>query len=417
MRIKLTTLIFVGLIFLVRAASAQDAGYAVEKITDNIYKLSYQATGYVVKVIAFVGDDGILLIDTGHKPKAEALKAKLLELWQGSPKVIIISHEHIEHLGGTEIFGKSPIVIGHSSLRTVLKQGHFLFDEFTDATYPDIAFSDSLSVFFNGEEIKLISVAGGHSGSDIIVWFTKSAVACVDGLCNWPYFPSIDNKSGDVLEYPEAVKRVIDLLPSNTKIIPGHGQDCTMTEFRQFHDMLVQTRDIVKSELAKGKTVEALQKDDVLKDFKSYEGSYTSADKWIEYLVKGCQEHTSNTLKSLYEPMYYTLKEKGIDSAIAHYNMLKLNHASEYEFKETTPAVIGYLLFEQGRYPEAIRFFQLSLNEYPKGVYANLSYDYLGQSFEKTNDFAQALMSYKKLLELTPEDTATARKVKELEKK
>jgi len=97
-KLTFTALVYASLLFCVQAAPAQDNGYTVEQLSDHIYKLSYQATGYVVKVIASVGDDGILLIDTGHKQKADALKAKLMELWQGTPKVIIISHEHIEHL-------------------------------------------------------------------------------------------------------------------------------------------------------------------------------------------------------------------------------------------------------------------------------------------------------------------------------
>lgn len=415
MKLTFTALVYASLLFCVQAAPAQDNGYTVEQLSDHIYKLSYQATGYVVKVIASVGDDGILLIDTGHKQKADALKAKLMELWQGTPKVIIISHEHIEHLGGTEIFGKSPIVIGHNSLRSVLKHGHFLFDEYTDATLPDIALSDSLSLFFNGEEIKVVSVAGGHSGSDIIVWFTKSAVACVDGLCNWPYFPSIDDVTGDVRKYPDAARRVIDMLPSNTKIIPGHGRDCSMADFRQFHNMLIQTSEIVKTELAKGKSVETLQKDDVLKDFRSYEGAYTSTDAWIEYLAKGIQNRPPDTRKSIYEAMYYALKEKGIDSATARYSMLKQNHEREYDMEETTPAVIGYLLYHQGKYPETIGFLQLGLKEYPEGAYTDMSYRYLGKAFEQTNDMGHALRNYRKLLAHDPTDTATASKIRELE--
>ncbi len=399
-------------------ASAQDGGdYSVTELNDHIFKLSYDAGGYVVKVIASVGEDGILLVDTGDKEKAEALKAKLQELWQGAPQIIILTHEHIEHFGGNEIFGNSPIVIGHSSLRTRLKQGYFLFNEFTEATFPDIAFHDSLSLYFNGEEIRLISLAGGHSGSDIIVWFTKSNIACVAALCNWPHFPSIDGKTGDVLKYVDAVKNVIELLPTNIKIVSGHGEDCSMKELRDFHDMLVQTRSIVENELTKGKTLEAIQKEDALKDFKHYEGGYTSVDKWIEYLANGLQGKAKDTRKNLFEPMYYALKDKGIDSALILYASLKRDHAEEYEFKETTPAIIGYILFENQRYAEAIGFFKLSVQEYPQGAYAGLSYDYLGKAFEKTGDIKQAIESYRKLLELNPEDSAAAEALKALENK
>ncbi|MCK9991449.1 MAG: hypothetical protein RugAbin2_02463, partial [Rugosibacter sp.] len=68
------------------------------------------------------------------------------------------------------------------------------------------------------------------------------------------------------------------------------------------------------------------------------------------------QSRPRDTRKSMYETMYYTLKEKGVDAAVAHFSLLKRDHADEYEFDETTPAVIGYLLFNRGKYPEAIGF-------------------------------------------------------------
>ena len=326
-----------------------------------------------------------------------------------------ISHEHIEHIGGTEIFGTTPTVIGHPSLRTVLKSRHFLFEEYTEATLPELMVDDTLTLRFNGEDIRLIAVPGGHSGSDIIVWFTGSAVACVDGLCNWPHYPSIDNTTGDVLQFPDIVKRIIDLLPQNTRVIPGHGQDCTMQEFRQFHDMLLRTQKIVSGELAAGRTLEQMQQDSILRDFASFEGSYTSADAWIEYLVKGNQGRPNDTRKSSYEPMYYTLKEKGLDSALAHYETLAREHAGEYNLDETSPAIIGYLLFHQSRFPDATGFFQLSLKLYPSGGYAGLSRVYLGKAFEQTGDIPRALEYYREALLSDPADTATARKIEELE--
>ncbi|SYZ74785.1 putative Beta-lactamase [Candidatus Zixiibacteriota bacterium] len=417
MMIILKSLILISLIISVQVVSAQESrDYSVKKIRDHIYELSYDAGGYPVKIIASVGNDGILLVDSGERERAEALKAKLLEMWKGAPAVIILTHEHIEHIGGNEIFGKSPLVIGHSSLRTRLKESHFLFDEYTEASLPDITFNDTLSLYFNGEEIRLISLAGGHSASDIMVWFTKSNVAGVQALCNWPHFPSIDDKNGDVEKYIADAGKTLALLPPDILIVPGHGEDCSMAEFQKFHDMLVQTHEIVKNELAAGKSMEMLQKEDVLKDFKGYEGGYTSANRWIKYLAQGIQKKTTDSRKELYEPLYYALRDKGIDSAIAEYYRLKKNHFDEYEFDETIPAIIGYKLFYMKKDLEAVRFFELSLKEYPRGVYAGLSYQLMAESYEKTGDLKLALKNYKELIKLNPADSAIAGKIKELEK-
>lgn len=407
----------IGLVLCFQTVASQENPWNVKQLSDHIYQLRHDLPGYPVKVIVSVGDDGILMVDAGDRDHAEALKAKVQELWHGEPKVIILSHEHPEHIGGCETFGTTPDVYGHSSLRTVLKKRYYLFEEFTEATFPGVTVEDSLSIPFNGEEVRLVSVAGGHSGSDIIVWFTGSQVAFVQALCNWPHFPSIDNTTGDVNTYVEKVKQVVDLLPENTQIIPGHGEDCSRAEFRRFHDMLVQTSDIVKTEVAKGKTLEQLQQEDVLKEFKAFEGSYTSANDWIKYLVKGMEGRHVESGKSLYEAMYNELKVGGLDAAIAHYLMLKRDHENEYTFDETTLAIIGYMLFKHDKYPEAIGFMKLSLSEYPKGTYASLSYQVLGKCYEETNDIDLALENYRKLVELEPADSTTIAKIRELEQR
>ncbi|TFH55477.1 MAG: MBL fold metallo-hydrolase [Candidatus Zixiibacteriota bacterium] len=417
MRNAILTVIAASLLICTSAMSAPgEYDIKTTKLADHIYELSFDGGGYTVKVIASVGVDGILLVDTGKKQAAEDLRAKLRTLAPGDPKIIILTHEHAEHLGGNELFGKEPVVIGHSSLRSILKQGAFLYEEFSEATLPDIGLNDSLSVFFNGEEIKVIAVTGSHSGSDLVVWFTKSRDACVAGICNSPFFPSVDEETGDVLKYSSAVQRIIDVLPPDVTIVPGHGTDCTIVELRKFHDMLFKTTEIVRSELAKGKDIATIEKEDALKEWKSFEGSYTSANGWIEYLGRGFRKDPADQRPFPVEPLYYALKAKGLDSALACFQDLQKNRLDKFKFDETTAAYIGYLLFENAKMPESAGFFELSLKEYPDGVYKELCYRNLGIAYEKTGNTSLALKNHRKFLELNPKDSTTAKAIERLEK-
>jgi glyoxylase-like metal-dependent hydrolase (beta-lactamase superfamily II) len=417
MRTAILTVIAASLLICTSAMSALgEYDIKTTKLADHIYELSFDGGGYTVKVIASVGVDGILLVDSGKKQAAEDLRAKLRTLAPGDPKIIILTHEHAEHLGGNELFGKEPLVIGHSSLRSTLKRGELLYQEFTEATLPDIGLDDSLSVFFNGEEIKVIAVTGSHSGSDLVVWFTKSKVACVAGLCSWPRFPTVDEETGDVLKYSSAVKRIIDVLPSDVMIVPGHGTDCSIVELKKFHDMLFKTTAIVRSELAEGKDIATIEKEDALKEWKPFEGGFTSTNGWIEYLGHGLQKDTTDQHQIPLEPVYYALKAKGIDSALVCFQDLRKDHVDKYTFDETTAAYIGYLLYENGKMPESARFFELSIKEYPEGIYKKLCYRNLGRVYEKIGDIPLALKNYRKFLELSPKDSTTARAIERLEK-
>jgi hypothetical protein len=241
-------------------------------------------------------------------------------------------------------------------------------------------------LFFNGEEIKLLSFAGAHDNCDIVVWFTGSKVVCVGGLANGRHFPSVD-PHGDVLLYPKLVHRLLSLLPDDVTIVPGHGEDGRKSDLRAFHDMLVETEAIVRSELAKGKDLSALQKDDILKDYKSFECSYVSRSDWIAYLVNGIlPADTAKRKTPLFEPLYCAMRAGGPDSAITLFHDLKNRERDKYNFDEITIVAIGYRLYESSRYAESIPFFQLADAEYPTGDYASTVHHLLGLAHVQTGD-------------------------------
>lgn len=397
-------------------AWAQDSGgYAIKPFNDHLYELSIDGGGYTVKVLASVGSDGLLLLETGKADAAEQLKAALKTLTDASPKIIINSHEHTEHIGGNQAFGNTPVIIGHTNLRTRLRSGKYLFDEFPDATLPVITFTDSMSVFFNGEEIKLLAYPGGHTDNDIVVWFTGSKVAFVGAISNGTYFPSVDENSGNVLMYAPIAQMVIDRLPEDVAIIPGHGPDGTMAEFRAFHEMLVKTAAIVKAGLDAGKDLETLKSEDVLKDWASFEGSYVDRNEWMNYLVTSFQPPPVK--KTIFEPIYYALRDGSIAQAIATYRDLKANESDEYACDEDPLVIIAYKLYAHGKMPGAIAFFDLCTKEFPSGTYTGLCFDYMGRAYEAEGDTTQALASYQACLKLMPDRAYAAERVAALTKK
>ena len=396
------------------ALAQDDGGYEIAPLNDHLYKLSIDGGGYTVKVLASVGDDGLLLVESGQGESAEKLKAALQTLTEAAPRIIINSHEHIEHIGGNAAFGDDPIVIGHARLLTGLRSGGHLFDEFPKATLPDVTFTDSMSIHFNGEEIKLIAFPGGHSDNDIIVWFTGSKIVCVGAISNGRHFPSVDGYSGDVLQYAPVAKAVIDILPEDVTIMPGHGEEGTMAEFRAFHDMLVKTTATVKAGLDDGKDLEALKAVDVLKDWTSFEGSYVDRNGWLEYLVTGLRPAPAK--KTVFEPMYYAWKDGDAAAAVTLYHDLKKTKADEYGFTEFELLAIAYKLYRRSLMPDAVIFFELCTQEFPKGTYTGHCYDYMGRAHEALGRKEQALKAYKACLEVMPDRAHAAERVDALSK-
>jgi cyclase len=401
-------------LFLANSLFSQNTpAYQITKITDGIYELSVDAGGYPEKVIASVGDDGILIVDSGEKENGNALKEALNTFDKGMPKIIINTHSHIEHIGGNIETGKDAVIIGHKNLRDRYINGLYVFNQIPESALPNVTFSDSLSIFFNGEEIKLLAFPGAHDNSDIIVWFTKSKVVCTEALCNNHHFPSIDGELGNILYYPEAVSKVINVLSPDVTIVPGHSADCTMKEFREFKDMLYKTSAIIKAELDKGKSSDKLIEEDILADWKSWE-SYVDRKAWIEYWAKAFKKPQANTNKrKVYAPIYHAVIESGVDSAIALYKYLKINRSDEYEFEERTAMFIGRRIANYlGRHEDAIKFLNICINEYPGTEAEAISNYSIGGIYWKKGDKDSAIIYYKKYLEFFPNDKTIQERVK-----
>jgi cyclase len=395
------------------AFAQHDPVWDITRLTDRIYELTTDGGGYTVKVIASVGEDGVLLFDAGQKRTAEDLKRTIADFGKGEPRFIITSHAHEEHSGGNIAFGPETVIIAHESVRDRLKSGGYLYDEFPDYALPDIGFADSLSLFFNGELIRLMAFPGAHDTGDIIAWLTESRVVCVAALCNGLHFPSVDSK-GDVLKYPEVVASVISILPEDVTIVPGHGEDCAMDDYRAFHTMLVETTEAVKSELARGKTLKEIQDEDALAAWASFDGDYVDRNGWIEYLVKGLLP-VKDERKTILEPVYYALRDGGTDAAVELYYDIKNNRLDEYRAGETEVVYIAYKLYLNGRMDEAAVFFQLCADEFPDGEYTSYCHHRLGDIYRDRGDDERALIHYRKSLELNPENTGAADAIAEIE--
>ena len=194
----------------------QQSNFAKTQLAPNIYEITSNNPG-AVNMLVSVGDDGILLVDASPEASSAEFKDIIQSFGKGEVKIIISTHAHPESVIGNASFDKDVIKIGHASLRSRLTSGAYMLQEFPESMLPTIGFADSLNLFFNGENIRLIADPGAHDDGDIIVHFTKSKVVCMGGLGANINFPYVDPRGGNALQYPIAVRKAIDLLPADVK--------------------------------------------------------------------------------------------------------------------------------------------------------------------------------------------------------
>ncbi len=171
----------------------------------------YNNNGYIV---ACAETKEAVIIDTPAEPE------KLLnELGDVQVKAILITHGHQDHLlGFEEITGEvdAPVGVGEADVELL-------------PSPPGIILMDGATMELGNQTIQFLSTPGHTSGSTCLL--IGKHLFSGDTL-----FPGGPGKSRS----PEALKQEIDsitrkllVLPDDTAVYPGHGDDTTIGQARQ----------------------------------------------------------------------------------------------------------------------------------------------------------------------------------------
>src|SRR5687768_10751725 len=272
----------------------------VHKVNGNVYLLE----GAGGNIGVSVGPDGILIVDDQYAPLADKIKAALKTLGEGKLKFVLNTHWHGDHTGGNAAFGAEAPLIAHDNVRKRMStvQENKFFKRTTPASpkeaLPVITFGHSVSIHFNGEEIRAIHFPTGHTDGDSVIYFTNSNVIHMGDHFFAGRFPFVDlDSGGDVEGFTKNVGDVIARLPAGVKIIPGHGALSTPDDLKLFHRMLTETTDIVRKKMAAGKTLDQIKAEGLPDEWKSWGVGFIKTGVWIEIIHRSYSNKPTNAVK------------------------------------------------------------------------------------------------------------------------
>jgi cyclase len=256
------------------------------EIAPGLYRLF---VGEGVAVVAWTGDDGLLIIDAAYEQTAPQLVQALAEISPGSVDYLINTHIHGDHTGGNVILGKDADIIAHHFVRDYLsterKQGDRIIPPMPDHAIPNITFSDDMMLVFNGQALQLKHLPGGHTGGDIIIYFPQSKVLVAGDLLFADNFPFVDvNNGGHPFVFLENLAWIINHFPADLTIIGGHGPVYTMAEFINYRETLLQTLEVVREAKANGMSLEQMKASRIMQSWEEMGKGFISEDRWIETL-------------------------------------------------------------------------------------------------------------------------------------
>jgi cyclase len=260
----------------------------------NIYML--EGAGGNIGVSA--GSDGILIVDDQYAPLAEKIRAALKSLNAGQGgklKFVLNTHWHGDHTGNNATFGPEAPIIAQENVRKRLSTGQRVMGNDVPASpaeaLPVITFQESVSVHFNGEEIRVIHYPHGHTDGDSVIFFTKSNVVHMGDDFFKDRFPFVDLDSGGSVQGMTAgVEKVLAQIPANAKVIPGHGDLSDVEGLKRFHRMLVETTAIVQKQVKAGKNLDQIQTAGLPAEWKEWGSGFINTKLWLETIYNSLKK-------------------------------------------------------------------------------------------------------------------------------
>jgi glyoxylase-like metal-dependent hydrolase (beta-lactamase superfamily II) len=269
----------------VRSNNQQDVVIKTEKVAGNVYVLFGQGGNIGVSV----GKDGILMIDDQFERIADKIKAALRELGSDKPRFLFNTHWHGDHTGGNTVFGADSIIIAHQNVRARLltpNSGGREFKPLAPPGLPMITYSEGLSIYFNGEEVRAVHFPSGHTDGDTVLFFTTSNVVHLGDDFFVGKFPFVDLDSGGSVEgLAKNIGELIKMIPSDAKLIPGHGQISTLNDLKAYHQTILETTAIVREKM-KTKSLDEIKKEGFSEKYKDWGTGFIKTEAWIETIYK-----------------------------------------------------------------------------------------------------------------------------------
>ncbi|MEQ1946990.1 MAG: MBL fold metallo-hydrolase [Bryobacteraceae bacterium] len=321
-----------GTIAVASKSYAQQTRYAQTDVSNafdlgNIHVVPVQGSVYMLvgagaNIAVSVGQDGVLLVDSGTEPMADQVLAAIRQLAKplthNPIRYIINTNPDPDHVGGNikiakagrtftggnvagdlKDAGEGAAIIAHENVANRMsaptgKVAPFPYEAVAGDTYVGAEFK--ISEFVNGDGIRLIHVPGAHTDGDSVVHFRKSDVIATGDIFNTTYYPAIDiEKGGGIQGFVDGLNMILNLaipefrMEGGTLIIPGHGRLCDAGDVSYYRDMVSIVRDRVDAAIKKGMTLEQVKAAGYTKD---YDARYaapsgpSTASNFIEAVYK-----------------------------------------------------------------------------------------------------------------------------------
>ena len=236
-----------------------------QQVGDGLYVLF----GLGGNIAVSIGADGVLIVDDQFPEMIPKVNAAIEALGGGSVDYAVNTHWHFDHAEGNLALGPAGTkIVAHSNARADMAQGgiiNLVAMQYGQPAYPadalpTITFDDRMQFHYNGEQIDLVHAGPAHTTGDTAVIFGNHKAVHFGDVFNNTGYPFIDADSGGEINGMIAFcQAILDELPKDAIVIPGHGEITDYATLEAYIAMLTTVRDRVAAGIAEGKSLEEVE--------------------------------------------------------------------------------------------------------------------------------------------------------------
>jgi len=257
---------FIGFFWLTGTIFAQQPEpqpVELRPISENLYEI---LGGRGAQGGAYIGDDGVLLVDAKmDKTSVDQTIEQLKEVTDKPVRYLVNTHSDGDHIWGNQFFPESVTFIAHENCRNDLflpKNNNEPSDWYNSelAPYiPSVTFREKMDIFLGSKKVELWYFGVGHTTGDIVVYFPEEKAAFI-GDQIFMEIPQLihSHKGGNSFEYVKTITKMLDALDAE-KFCSGHSEIVNREAIQVHVEQMEKRQKKVKSLIADGKTLEQVK--------------------------------------------------------------------------------------------------------------------------------------------------------------
>ncbi|MGE0172002.1 MAG: MBL fold metallo-hydrolase [Oligoflexales bacterium] len=244
--------------------------------------------------LAFVGADGVLLVDSEYETSAEQVRKEVAALSSKPVKYIINTHWHPDHVGTNVSFGKdgTTIIAHENTLKRLSSKQYTRFDKATtlpiaEEGRPKKTYKTKMDLSFGGEQIEIFLAPNAHTDGDSVVYFRKSNIIELGDLYSNSAYPYLDlDSNGSIDALIAAMKKVAAMINKDTKVIAGHSNVSDLEEVKAYIAMLEDVRNKTNAMKQAGKTRDEILEANLSAEYNDtyFDDSYVKPNDFVSFV-------------------------------------------------------------------------------------------------------------------------------------